>query len=429
MSSENSPFPRFRWVIVSMLAAAATLNYLDRQTLALMASHVQAALKVDDVGYSWLVNAFLAAYMIGGPLSAWIVDRIGARRSMALFVGWWSLASAFSGGAAHVWQLAATRFALGIAEAGGWIASPKLVQEWFPRREHGLAIGIYSSAAHFGAALSPILITSLLLSLGWRWTFVITGMVGLLWLAAWLLLYRPSRSAPARETAPTPETALLEPAAEGPVPEAEPHVRWLAVLRTRPVWAIAAAHALTNPVWFFYLFWFPKYLTEERGLSVAEMGRLAWVVYASAGVGSVLGGLMSGAFMRRGRSPARARMAAMAVIAAIAPIGALNALAPSVTISLALGALVALAHTAWVTNQTALFVDLYPARAIGKAMAIQGLIGGVVTMGSTYLVGQLVSSITYRPMFLVIAVAYPLGLIFIHLATRAATPIRREALA
>jgi ACS family hexuronate transporter-like MFS transporter len=145
-------WPRFRWFVVAMLAAAAVLNYLDRQTLALMAGTIQGQLRISDVGYATLVNAFLAAYTIGGLISALIVDRLGARRSMALFVGWWSLASALSGMAGSMWQLAATRFALGIAEAGGWIASPKLVQEWFPNRERALAIGIYSSAAHFGAA-------------------------------------------------------------------------------------------------------------------------------------------------------------------------------------------------------------------------------------------------------------------------------------
>ena len=420
--SFGNGFTRFRWLVVAMLAGAALLNYLDRQTLALMATRIQGDLGVDDVGYAWLVNAFLAAYMIGGPVSAWIVDRIGARRSMALFVGWWSLASALSGAAGQVWQLAATRFSLGIAEAGGWIASPRLVQEWFPERERGLAIGIYSSAAHFGAALAPILITSLLLLIGWRWTFVATGAIGLLWFGAWLMSYPASRIGPGAEG--TAASVVQGEVAD--ISAVASPASWLGVIRTRPVWAISAAHALTNPVWFFYLFWVPKYLTEERGLSIAEMGRVSWIVYAAAGLGSVLGGILSGLFVRRGMSAARARVAAMAIVAVVAPIGALNALAPAVPVSLALGALVALAHTAWVTNQTALFVDLYPAQQVGKAMAIQGLVGGIVTMGSTYLVGQLVATVTYRPMFLVIAVAYPLGLVFQHIATSAPRP-RRQA--
>lgn len=407
--------PRFRWFVVAMLAAAAGLNYLDRQTLALMASVIQADLRIDDAGYAWLVNAFLAAYMIGGVASAFLVERVGARRALALLVGWWSLASAASGVATQVWQLAATRFALGIAEAGGWIASPKLVQEWFPQRERAVAIGIYSSAAHFGAALAPIAVTSLLLTIGWRWTFVVCGAIGLVWLAVWLVLYQPSRVPPA-----LPEAALSVPPADSG------WTGWRAVLRTRAVWSIASANALTNPVWFFYLFWFPKYLVEERGLSVAEMGRLSWIVYAAAGVGAIAGGILSGAFVRRGAAPARARIGAMAVVAAVAPIGALNALAPAVWISLALGALVALAHTAWVTNQTALCVDLYPGRHVGKAMAIVNLVAGLVTMGSTYLVGQLVASITYRPMFLVIAVAYPLGLLAAWLATTERSMAERE---
>lgn len=425
MVETTARWPRLRWVVVAMLAAAAGLNYLDRQTLALMAGDVQAELRIDDRGYALIVNAFLAAYMVGGVISALVVDRIGGRRAMALFVLWWSLASAISGAASQVWHLAAARFALGIAEAGGWIASPKLVQEWFPQRERALAIGIYSSSAHFGAALAPIAITAMLLSIGWRWTFVVTGACGLVWFALWLLL-------PARRTAPIvrAEPAIpLEPAAEA---EATGHgggegAQWLAVLRTRPVWAIAAANALTNPVWFFYLFWFPKYLVEERGLSVAAMGRLSWVVYAAAGVGSIVGGLASGALVRRGMAPARARVAVMAAVAVVAPLGALNALAPPVAISLALGALVALAHTAWVTNQTALFVDLYSERQVGKGLAISNLVAGLVTMGSTWVVGQLVQSLTYRPMFLVIAIAYPLGFVFAWLAVRGTARVREMA--
>lgn len=410
-------WPRFRWFIVAMLAAAAVLNYLDRQTLALMAGAIQGQLRISDVGYATLVNAFLVAYTMGGLISALIVDRLGARRSMMLFVGWWSLASALSGMAGSLWQLAATRFALGIAEAGGWIASPKLVQEWFPSRERALAIGIYSSAAHFGAALAPILVTTLLLSVGWRATFIVTGTIGLTWLAVWLLVYRPNNIAPV-DSEMVPERGT----GRGPA-------EWVAVLRTRAVWLIAIGNALTNPVWFFYLFWFPKYLTEERGLTVAEMGRLSWVVYASAGIGSVLGGIVSGALVRRGMRPARARVATMALVAVIAPIGAFNALAPAVWISLALGALVALVHTAWVTNQTALCVDLYPGRHIGKVMAVNGIIGGLVTIVTTQLVGELVATITYRPMFLMIAIAYPLGLMAAFLATTGRSMLDREVVA
>lgn len=406
---------KFRWGIVALLALASALNYLDRQTLALMAGSVQAELGIDNAGYALLVNAFLAAYMIGGLVSAFLVDRLGARRAMALMVGWWSLASAVSGAAAGIVHLALSRFALGLAEAGGWIASPKLVQEWFSQRERGTAIGIYSSAAHFGAALAPIAITSLLLLLGWRWTFVVSGALGLVWLILWVTLYHRGRVPP------------MTPDAERPVPATDRGwAGWQAVLRTRPVWAVATANALTNPVWFFYLFWFPKYLVEERGLSVVEMGRLSWIVYAAAGVGSVGGGIVSGALIRRGVRPAKARVLAMAIVALVAPLGALNALAPSVAVSLGLGALVALLHTSWVTNQTALFVDLYPSQSIGKAMAVGGLVAGLATMGSTYMVGQLVGSITYRPMFLVIAVAYPLGLFAAWVATLGRSLLERQ---
>lgn len=415
---------RYRWAIAVMLAAASLINYLDRQTLALMASVVQQDLAIDDPGYALVVNAFLVAYMIGAPLGAIILDRIGARRSMMLFIGWWSLASAFSGLATNMWQLAATRFALGLGEAANWIASPKLVREWFPRRERALAIGIYSGAAHFGAAVAPFLITSLMIAIGWRMTFLLSGVIGLVWLVVWRLGYRPDMRPPVFA-----EDAENEPRADQGDAADAGWQGWGRVLRSRALWCYAIASSLTNPVWFFYLFWFPKYLVEERGMTVAEMGATSWVVYAAAAFGSVSGGLTSDALVRRGVRPARARVYAMGMVALVAPLGALNALEPSVTISLALGAVVAFCHTAWVTNQTALPVDLFPQSLLAKVMGAGSILTGLVTIGSTYLVGQLVGEISYRPMFLVIAVAYPLGVIAAYFSTVGKPLVDREALA
>lgn len=425
MIAEGAKVARFRWLIVTMLALAAVLNYLDRQTLGLMAGVVQGELRIDDQGYASVVNAFLVAYMLGGLVSAFIVDRIGARWGMLVFVGWWSLASACTGLASNIWQLSASRFALGLGEAGNWVASPKLVREWFPQRERALAIGIYSSAAHFGAAIAPVLIAALLLAFGWRLTFLISGALGLIWLAAWLLLYRPDQPLPVYDEEAASGLHLIAGRAE-PVDDSG-WKGWAAVMRTRGVWFYAVGSSLTNPVWFFYLFWFPKYLTEERGLTIAQMGRTTWIVYAAAGFGAVGGGILSGWFVGRGIRPARARVAVMGMVALVAPVGAINALEPSITISLALGAIVAFCHTAWVTNQTALPVDLYPSRHLGKVMGIGGIVTGIVTIGSTYAVGQLVAVLTYRPMFLAIAVAYPLGVIAAYIATTGCSMADRES--
>jgi len=399
----------FRWVICGLLAMAAFLNYLDRQTLALMAGSVQQDLAVDDAGYAALVNSFLVAYMLGGLLSGYLVDRVGPRCGMAFFVGWWSLASGLTGLVQNLFQLGAARFALGLGEAGGWIASPKLVREWFPKSERALAIGIYSSAAHFGAAISPLVVTALLLSVGWRTTFIVTGLVGVLWVIAWFALYRKSRI--------PPEASDAQPTIDAEPVDTSGWRGWREVARTRGVWGFSFSLALTNPVWFFYLFWFPKYLTDERGLSLERMAGSAWVVYAAAGLGAVGGGLLSGWLVRRGIAAARARVVTMAMTAVLAPIGALNALEPAVWISIGLGALIAFLHTSWVTNQTALPVDLYPARHIGKVLAIGSVFSGLVTIASTYLVGQLVETLTYRPMFLVIAIAYPVAIFAAWFAT------------
>ncbi|MDG2534230.1 MFS transporter [Sphingomonas sp. HITSZ_GF] len=384
----------FRWLLLGCLFAATVLNYLDRQTLSILAPLIQRDLKMSDAGYAGVVQLFLLAYTFAYLTAGWITDRLGSKLSLALFVGWWSLANMATGLVHSVIQLGAARFALGLGEAGNYTAAPKAVSERFPVRERGLALGIYTSGAMIGATIAPPLIGWIALSFGWRAAFLVTGGAGLVWLAAWLIVHRflPPSPAAAREALP-----------------GEAEWSWRQILSSRQMWSLALARTLTDPVWYFYLFWFPKYLADARGLGLLAVASLAWIVYLAADLGSVGGGWLSGRLTQRGWSPARARLAVMGLAALIAPFGALIATSPAIPLVLALGAVVALAHMGFLVNLSTLIVDIFPRRQMATIFGIIAAGSGLGGMASTWVVGQFAGGHNYPPLFLAMAVLHPLG--------------------
>jgi MFS transporter, ACS family, hexuronate transporter len=389
---------KLRWVILAMLFAATVLNYVDRQTLSILASQVQKDLGIDDLGYARIVQYFLIAYALSYLGAGWVTDKLGAKLTLALFLGWWSFANMATGWVRNAAQLGFARLMLGIGEPGVYTAGPKAVAEHFPSAERGFAIGVYTAGAMIGATISPPLIAWLALQYGWRAAFIATGAAGFVWLAVWLTVYRSSEGAPAART--------KEPIAWGPI------------LRDRSVWGLAAARMIADPVWYFYLFWFPKYLTEERGLGLVQVASVAWIVYLAADVGSIGGGWFSGRLIRSGIAPVRSRLIAMTCAAVLAPIGMLISMQPGIAPTLAVGALVAFAHLVFQINMGALVVDLYPMRHMATVfglIAAGSALGGLL---STQLVGQLASTHAYRGIFLLMGVLHPLALAVARVSLR-----------
>ena len=277
-----------RWAILAMLFAATVLNYVDRQVLSILAPQVQKDLGIDDLGYARIVQYFLIAYALSYLGAGWVTDKLGAKLTLALFLGWWSLANMATGWVRNAAQLGFARTMLGLGEPGVYTAGPKAVAEHFPPAERGFAIGVYTAGAMIGATIAPPLIVFLAVQYGWRAAFVITGAAGFVWLAIWLFVYRsPEGAEPARTKEP---------------------IRWGPILRDRRVWGLALTRLIADPVWYFYLFWFPKYLTDERGMTLIQVASLAWIVYLAADVGSVGGGYLSGRLIRSGVAPARSRL-------------------------------------------------------------------------------------------------------------------------
>ena len=384
--------PHFRWWIVTLVFLAAVLNYVDRQTLSALAPTIQRDLAMDDRDYANIVNLFLVAYTIAYLISGRIVDRLGTRAGMAVFVAWWSVANILTSAAHGLRSLGSFRFLLGLGEAGVWPAASKVVADWFPARERALAIGVYTMGATIGATVAPYLVIPLATypfaeklpalahglgdGAGWRMAFVITGALGLLWLVPWLLLYRQpqeSKLVTPAELALLDRSAAAEAAANGP--EDPTPWSWRQIFRSRVVWLLLLGRLLTDPVWYFYQFWFPKYLHSVRHLAQDQL-TITWVVYAAAAAGSLLGGWLSGVLVKRKVAPARSRLWIMLGCACLMPASPFIARVAGLDTAMTLTVVVVFAALAWLINLSSLVVDLVPRSSLGTVF-------GVVAAGST----------------------------------------------
>ena len=393
--------PGLRWWIVALLFLAAVLNYVDKNTLSLLAPTIQRDLGLTDQHYANIQNAFQLAYTIALLASGVIVDRLGPRLSLALFVGWWSLANAFTSQARSAIALGGFRFGLGLGEAGSWTASPKSVSEWFPAKERGLAIGIYTAGTPIGMTLAPLFIIWVANMWGWRSTFVVTGLLGLVWLAPWAFLYRPVKTHPflseaEREWISSGDTAETEQA------NSEQKWTWLGALRRPEVWCLLLGRMLSDPVWFFYQNWYPKYLVSVRGLTQAGV-TITWVMFLAAGIGSLTGGWVAGRFIKRSGNAARVRLFVMLACALFMPFSPMVAYAPTPAWSLAFASIIVFAHLAWLTNISALVVDVVPKASLGAVfgMVAAGSSTGAILMND--LIAKLLKSYSYTPWFIIAA--------------------------
>jgi MFS transporter, ACS family, hexuronate transporter len=406
--TEEAPRSNLRWVVLALLFGSTVLNYVDRQALSILASTVQLDLKMTDQDYANVVQLFLIAYTLAYLLSGRIADWLGARVGLALFVGWWSIANIVTGLVTSTAQLGAARFALGLGEAGNWTVGPKVISEHFQPKERAFAYGLYTSGAMVGAILAPPLLGGLALTFGWRSAFFVTGVLGLVWLAFWLKFYKSAMRAEESKTEP----ALKE------------QIVWAAIVRDPRIWLLALARAVADPVWYFYLFWFPKYLTDQRGLTLLVVAQLAWIVYLAADFGSIGGGFLSGRLVKRGFSPVRARLTIMAVAACLAPFGALVATGPTLPVAFALGSIVALAHLAFQVNVSTLVVDLYPTRVVATVFGVIAAGSGIGGIVSTQVISHLVVASDYGPVFLLMGCLHPIAFAIAWAATKMASRSR-----
>ncbi len=396
--------PHLRWGIAALLFLSTVINYIDRQTLSVLAPVLTKELGISEVEYSNILTAFLAAYTVMYVGSGFLVDRWGARLALSVFIVWWSLANMSHAFAVGVWSLGALRFLLGLGESGNFMAAFRVVSEWYPAKERALVHGLIQGGAAIGAIITPPVVAWINARYGWRPAFAITGALGFVWVLLWLLLYHAPDKHP-RITEAERAVVLAEPA---PAAEANA-VAWRDLARYPQLWGLMVSRFLSDPVWWFYLFWLPKYLVEQRGFTMIEMGMLAWIPYLAADLGALSGGWLSGRLVARGQPVLVARLWVMLPCAVIMPVSLAIHHAPSRTVTIGLICVVTFAHMAWKTNQNTLTNDLFPRHLIG---ATSGLLAFGTGLGGTlfvWMTGRVVQGFGYGAIFVIMGLLHPIS--------------------
>ncbi len=405
----QSGIGHFRWVICTLLLLGVTKNYMDRQVIGVLKNTLQHDLRWNEIDYSNLVFAFQAAYALGMVVVGRLIDKLGTRLGYALAMVFWSLAAMGHAVASSFNSFLAARSALGFGEAGVFPASIKSVAEWFPKRERSLAIGIFNAGTNVGAVVTPLVVPWITVHWGWRWAFLITGALGFVWLILWLAIYRKPEEHPRVSAG---ELAYIRcDLADSPV-----RIKWLRLASYPQAWAFVAAKFLTDPIWWFYLFWIPGFLQSKHGLSLTGLGLPVVVIYLIADVGSVAGGWLSSSLIKKGRSHNFARKFTMFICAlCILPIVSayrIEGLWPAVLIiGLAAGG-----HQGFSANLFALTSDMFPSRAVASVVGMGGMAGAIGGMLIAEIVGYALQwTGSYMIPFLMAGSAYLLALVCIQI--------------
>lgn len=409
----------FRWTVCALLFFASTINYIDRQVLGILAPHLQKIIGWNEVQYGYIVSAFQVAYAIGLAAFGRFIDRFGTRVGYALAIGLWSVAAMAHAAARSALSFGAARFALGLGESGNFPSAIKAVAEWFPKKERALATGLFNAGTNVGALIAPAVAPWLTIRFGWPAAFLATGAVGFIWLVFWLALYE----VPERKKSIRPRElahVLSDPVEPGPA-----RIPWLWLLRLPQTWAIVVGKFLTDPIWWFYLYWLAKFLNARFGLTLTRLGPPLIAVYLITDIGSIGGGWASSALIKSGWSVNRGRKAVMLACAlGVVPVVFANG-ASSMWGAVLLISLAAAAHQAWSANIFTFASDMFPKHAVGSVTGLGGMagaVGGILFSAAAGHVLELTGS--YLPLFIVAGSAYLVALGLIQLLAPRLEPVR-----
>jgi MFS transporter, ACS family, hexuronate transporter len=398
-----------RWIICGLLFLATTINYIDRQVLGILAPTLQHDIGWTEVQYGYIVTAFQAAYAIGLLVVGGLLDVIGTKIGFAFALIFWSLAAMAHALARTPLGFGMARFGLGLGEAGNFPAAIKTVAEWFPKKERAFATGVFNSGSNVGAIVAPAIVPWIALTLGWRWAFILTGAIGFAWLLLWWSMYEPPERHPHLTAS---ELAFIRSDPQ----DAMTKIPWLRLAALRQTWAFALGKFMTDPIWWFYLYWIPKFLNEKHGLTLGKLGPPLITIYVLADIGSIGGGWLSSRFIRNGWSVNAARKTAMLICAlCVVPIVFASQVS-NVWSAVALISLAAAAHQGWSANIFTLASDMFPRRAVGSVVGMGGMagaIGGMLIATATGYLLQITHS--YHAVFVLAGVAYIVALAVIHM--------------
>ena len=399
-----------RWWICALLFFATTINYIDRQVFAILAPQLQTEIGWSEIEYGYIVTAFQLSYAVGLLMVGKLIDFLGTKKGFILSIIVWSLAAMAHALARTPVGFGLARLALGIGESGNFPAAIKTISEWFPRKERALATGIFNSGSNIGAIVAPLLVPIIALNFGWQAAFIITGFLGFIWLFFWLrLMSRPEENVSINAV----ELDLIKADTEENLEK--PTSIWK-IIRTRKIWAIAIGKFLTDPIWWFFLYWLPKFLNTTYGLKLDKIGLPLIVAYLIADVGSIGGGWLSSYFLQIGWSINAARKTTLLICAImVIPIywaSGIDDLWPAV-ILIGLGMA---AHTGWSANMYTLATDFFPKKDMGTVVGFIGMAGAVGGMLMASATGHLLQATgSYKILFVIAASMYSIALIIIHL--------------
>lgn len=407
---DTRPWPRWRWYICGLLFFATTINYIDRQVLGLLHETIARQLGWSESDYGWIIAAFQTAYAVMMPVAGRIIDQIGPKLGYAFAVIVWSIAAMSHALARNAVQFGMARFGLGLGESANFPAAIRTVADWFPQQERALATGLFNSGANVGAVVAPLAVPWITVHFGWRWAFVFTGGLVAIWLVLWFTGYRRSPMAQAMgQAAPTPPP------------------KYAALLVDKRTWTFLIGKFLTDPVWWFYLFWLPGFLNRDYHLDLIHIGPPLVVIYLSADIGSVGGGWLSSALLKRGWTLNAARKTAM-LACAVAVLGVMFVPAAhgDLWIAVTLISIATAAHQGWSANLFTLTSDMFPREAVASVVGLGGLGGAIGGALVSPIVGYWLdwSHNAYGPLFAAAGSIYIVALVIIHLLVPRLEPLQ-----
>ena len=408
----------FRWTICALLFFATTINYIDRQILGILAPELQKIIGWSEVEYGNIVTAFQTAYALGLLLFGRFIDRYGTRIGYSIAILVWSVAAMAHAAARTAFGFGIARFTLGLGEAGNFPSAIKAVAEWFPKKERALATGIFNAGCNVGAVIAPAVVPWITVTFGWPAAFLATGAIGFIWVLFWILLYDVPEK---KKRLSQKELAhILSDPAE-PAPE---KIGWLRLLKYKQTWAIVIGKFLTDPIWWFYLYWLGKFLNARFGLTLIKLGLPLIAIYALADVGSVGGGWLSSALIKKGGTVSRSRKTVMLACAlCVVPVMAANQVSGLWSAVLLIG-LAAGAHQAWSANIFTFASDMFPKKAVGSVTGLGGMAGAIGGMLFSTLAGHILEwTGSYFILFIISGSAYLLALGIIQVLAPRLEPV------
>lgn len=424
---EKQKIGNYRWVVCGLLFLATTINYIDRQVIGLLKPVLQEEFNWSEIDYSSIVMAFAGMYALGYLVFGSLIDKVGTKIGYSISVFFWSIAAMLHAAVKSTFGFGVVRGMLGLAEAGNFPAGVKAVAEWFPKKERAIATGIFNSGTSIGAVAAPLLVPWILGAYGWQEAFIITGAMGFVWLVFWLVFYEiPTKQKRLKK----PEFDFIHSDVDDTVKPTK-KVKWSKLLGLRQTWVFITGKVLTDPIWWFFLFWLPSYFSDTFQLDLSEPSMHLALIYAATTLGSIGGGYLSSFFIKRGATPLAARKKTLLIVAfAVTPIF-LAQYATNIWVAVAIISIAVGAHQAWSTNIFTIVSDIVPKSMVSSVVGIGGFSGSVASTLFPLLVGTLLAyykdlgniSIEYNFLFIISGCAYLLAWVIIQYLTKGMKPI------